>query len=91
MQRLSISFDDDLAQDFEALIQARQYGNRSEAIRDLVRRELRQDRLQADPKRACVASCSWITRSAWLKVGCALRIADVVHIGKDSGQGAGGA
>lgn len=60
MQRLTISIDDDLAEDFEALIQARQYGNRSEAIRDLVRRELRQERLQADPKRACVATLSYL-------------------------------
>ena len=43
MQRLSISIDDDLAADFESLIQSRSYSNRSEAFRDLVRRELRQD------------------------------------------------
>lgn len=60
MQRLTISIDDDLAQDFEALIEARRYGNRSEAVRDLVRRELRQERLLADPRRACVATLSYL-------------------------------
>ncbi len=60
MQRLTISIDDDLAEDFEALIAARQYGNRSEAIRDLVRRELQHKRLEADPQRSCEATLSYI-------------------------------
>jgi CopG family nickel-responsive transcriptional regulator len=60
MQRLTISIDDDLADDFEALIQARQYGNRSEAFRDLVRRELGQERLSLDPRRLCVATLSYL-------------------------------
>ena len=40
MQRLTFSVDDDLAEDFERLIKTRHYKNRSEAIRDLVRREI---------------------------------------------------
>lgn len=43
MQRLTFSVDDDLAEDFERLLKARQYKNRSEAFRDLVRREIASD------------------------------------------------
>lgn len=60
MQRLTISIDDALAADFEALIEARQYSNRSEAFRDLVRRELRQERLARQPDAPCVASLSYL-------------------------------
>ena len=60
MQRLTISIDDDLAKDFDTLIEARQYGNRSEAVRDLVRKELRQERLLDDPTRDCVATLSYL-------------------------------
>lgn len=60
MQRLSISIDDELATDFDALIQSRRYGSRSEAFRDLVRRELRQERLAVRPDAPCVASLSYL-------------------------------
>ena len=40
MQRLTISVDDDLAASFDALVAARGYTSRSEAMRDLVRRAL---------------------------------------------------
>ena len=43
MQRLTFSVDDDLAEDFEQLLKARHYKNRSEAFRDLVRREIASD------------------------------------------------
>lgn len=60
MQRLSISIDDELATDFDSLIQSRRYSNRSEAFRDLVRRELRQERLALNPNTPCVASLSYL-------------------------------
>jgi len=60
MQRLSISIDDELAADFESLIESRRYSNRSEAFRDLVRRELRQERLTLKPDAPCVASLSYL-------------------------------
>jgi CopG family nickel-responsive transcriptional regulator len=60
MQRLSISIDDELAADFESLIESRRYSNRSEAFRDLVRRELRQERLALKPDAPCVASLSYL-------------------------------
>jgi CopG family transcriptional regulator, nickel-responsive regulator len=60
MQRLTISLEDDLAADFDALIEARQYGNRSEAFRDLVRKELSQERVAEKPDTPCVASMSYL-------------------------------
>ncbi len=45
MERITISMDDDLAQRFDALIARRGYSNRSEAMRDLVREALEQERL----------------------------------------------
>ena len=40
MQRFTISLDDALAQQFDALIAAKGYENRSEAVRDLIRSRL---------------------------------------------------
>jgi CopG family nickel-responsive transcriptional regulator len=60
MQRLTISIEDDLATDFEALVLARGYENRSEAFRDLVRRELGQAIVQAEPDAACVATLTYL-------------------------------
>ena len=60
MQRLTISIDDDLAADFDALIEARRYSNRSEAFRDLVRRELQQERLARQPDAPCVGTLTYL-------------------------------
>lgn len=43
LERFGVSMDADLLQAFDALIARRGYPNRSEALRDLVRRELLQD------------------------------------------------
>ncbi|MGI6657551.1 MAG: nickel-responsive transcriptional regulator NikR [Desulfobulbus sp.] len=40
LKRFSISLDDQLLDRFDAYIHARGYSNRSEAVRDLIRREL---------------------------------------------------
>ena len=37
MERFTISLDESLAREFDELIAARGYGNRSEAVRDLIR------------------------------------------------------
>lgn len=64
MQRFTISLDDDLAQQFDDMIATRGYGNRSEAVRDLLRHELGHATLEAsDPAvsaRWCVASVSYV-------------------------------
>lgn len=43
LERFGVSMEDELLQRFDALIAARGYGSRSEAIRDLVRQELVKD------------------------------------------------
>jgi CopG family nickel-responsive transcriptional regulator len=60
MERFTISLDDQLAQAFDDLIRRRGYGNRSEAVRDMIRRELEQDRLARDEAPHCVAGLSYV-------------------------------
>ncbi|HRX70693.1 MAG: nickel-responsive transcriptional regulator NikR [Gammaproteobacteria bacterium] len=58
MERVTISLDDKLLEAFDAYIKRKGYENRSEAIRDLVRQRLEQDRLeenQAEHTVACLA------------------------------------
>ncbi|THF65643.1 nickel-responsive transcriptional regulator NikR [Pseudothauera nasutitermitis] len=60
MQRLTISLDDDLAEAFEELMRRKGYVNRSEAIRDLLRRELGETSLAEGAARQCVAVLSYV-------------------------------
>lgn len=60
MQRITITIDDALAAEVDALIQARGYQNRSEAVRDLVRAGLLQTKPTADRSAECVASLAYI-------------------------------
>lgn len=60
MDRFTISLDDRLATEFDALIAARGYENRSEAVRDLLRSELDRTRIASAPTGNCVASLSYV-------------------------------
>lgn len=60
MERFTISLDDQLAAEFDALIARRGYQNRSEAVRDLVRGLLEQDRQATKESRHCVANLSYV-------------------------------
>src|SRR5574342_222557 len=60
MERFTISLDDKLAKEFDRLIQARGYDNRSEAVRDLIRRELETKRLASGEAPYCIANLSYI-------------------------------
>ena len=60
MRRLTISVDESLAQQFDELVERKGYLNRSEAFRDLVRRELEENRLQAGTARHCIANLSYV-------------------------------
>jgi CopG family nickel-responsive transcriptional regulator len=60
MERFTISLDAKLAAEFDAWIAERGYANRSEAVRDLLRRELDQARLKAGQAAHCVASLSYV-------------------------------
>lgn len=58
MQRISITVDESLAQAFDELIAKRGYQNRSEAFRDLLKKELAQEAL-VNPSQECVAVVSY--------------------------------
>lgn len=60
MERFTISLDDKLAEQFDGWIAQRSYGNRSEAIRDLLRAELGKASLQAAADQPCVACLSYV-------------------------------
>ncbi|MBU0731238.1 MAG: nickel-responsive transcriptional regulator NikR [Proteobacteria bacterium] len=48
LKRFSISLENDLLKKFDIFINLRRYNNRSEAIRDLIRKSLIQDEWEAD-------------------------------------------
>ncbi len=60
MQRVTITVDDDLMAELDALIAARGYQNRSEAIRDLARAGLRQATAESAPAQDCVAALVYV-------------------------------
>lgn len=60
MQRFTVSIEPKLAAEFDALIERRAYGNRSEAFRDLLRAELERQRDGDDPQGWCVACLSYV-------------------------------
>ncbi|MDM0019013.1 nickel-responsive transcriptional regulator NikR [Variovorax saccharolyticus] len=63
MQRFTISLDDDLATQFDALIADKGYINRSEAVRDLIRSQLGSATLSQptrDKSGWCVANVSYV-------------------------------
>lgn len=46
LERITIAIEDDLLESFEELLDRRNLGNRSEAIRDLIRRRLVEDEIE---------------------------------------------
>ncbi|AVZ78127.1 MAG TPA: nickel-responsive transcriptional regulator NikR [Pseudothauera hydrothermalis] len=60
MERITISLDEELASAFDALIAERGYRNRSEAVRDLLRRELEAARQRSEADGQCVATLSYL-------------------------------
>ena len=62
MERITISLDEALAREFDALIEQRGYQNRSEAFRDLLREHLEEARQNAEAASAgqCVANLSYV-------------------------------
>jgi len=60
MERFTISLDADLAVEFDKLIKARGYSNRSEAVRDMLRSQLESFRHERDEARHCVANLSYV-------------------------------
>jgi len=60
MERITMTIDEALARDFDNLIAKRGYGSRSEAMRDLLRREIEGDRVEHDARGHCIASFSYV-------------------------------
>jgi CopG family nickel-responsive transcriptional regulator len=59
MDRFTISLEQDLADEFDALIRERGYRTRSEAVRDILRSQL-QARQRRAPGGYCVATLSYV-------------------------------
>ncbi len=60
MERITISMDDELAARFDALIARRGYSNRSEAIRDLVREALEEERIEQEDQTASFGVLTYV-------------------------------
>ncbi|MFO1153337.1 MAG: nickel-responsive transcriptional regulator NikR [Rhodospirillales bacterium] len=60
MQRITITIDDDLAGQFDQLMQRRGYSNRSEAFRDLLRDRIERERLETVTASHCVGCLTYI-------------------------------
>jgi CopG family transcriptional regulator, nickel-responsive regulator len=62
MQRITVTIDDELAQEIDKLAQARGYQNRSEAVRDLVRAGIVQTepRTSGGVSSSCVATLTYV-------------------------------
>jgi len=60
MQRMTMSLDEALAEEFDELVKERGYQNRSEAVRDLMRHAVEERRLEKNQSKHCVANLSFI-------------------------------
>lgn len=60
MERFTISLDRRLAREFDQLIRAKGYGNRSEAVRDMLRDKLERSRLESQEAPYCIATLSYV-------------------------------
>jgi len=60
MERVTISLDDALLAEFDGYMKRKGYENRSEAIRDLLRQRLEQDRLTENRASHAVACLSYV-------------------------------
>lgn len=60
MQRVTITVDEELADELDRFMEARGYANRSEAIRDLARAGLQQAATEVAGARPCIAALVYI-------------------------------
>jgi len=60
LERFTISLEGRLARDFDRLIDRLGYASRSEALRDIVRARLEQDRVATGDSKHCVAAMSYV-------------------------------
>lgn len=60
MERVSISLDDGLLEEFDSFMRRKGYENRSEAIRDLLRQRLEADREEKGDARYAIGCLSYV-------------------------------
>ncbi|MGE5475548.1 MAG: nickel-responsive transcriptional regulator NikR [Bacteroidales bacterium] len=60
MDRFTVSLDEELLAQFDDYIRRRGYGNRSEAVRDILRQTLEAERLSNEEDGHCIACLSYI-------------------------------
>ena len=60
MERITISVDEKLAKEYDALIGKRGYTSRSEAMRDLLRQYVEANRVAYEARSLCVANLSYV-------------------------------
>jgi CopG family nickel-responsive transcriptional regulator len=60
MERMTISLDSALADEFDRFINQHGYRNRSEAVRDLIRLKLESERLEGEQKGHCVGTLTYV-------------------------------
>jgi CopG family nickel-responsive transcriptional regulator len=80
MERVTVSLDDTLAKEFDALVEQQQYANRSEAVRDLMRQAVESQR-QESSAGACVAVLSYIYNHR--ERALAARLSELLHQSHD--------
>jgi CopG family nickel-responsive transcriptional regulator len=80
MERVTVSLDDALAKEFDALVEQQHYANRSEAVRDLMRQAV-EDRRQETSAGACVANLSYIFNHR--ERALAARLSELLHASHD--------
>jgi CopG family nickel-responsive transcriptional regulator len=60
MERITISLEENLAQEFDNLISSKAYKNRSEAVRDILRQYIETNRITAAKAPNCIANVSYV-------------------------------
>lgn len=60
MERFTVSLEGDLLAEFDRFIERKGYQNRSEAVRDLLRQNLRSESLAKEASGDCVACLSYV-------------------------------
>ncbi len=60
MERMTISLDSALAEEFDRFIKKHSYRNRSEAVRDLIRLKLESQRLEREQKGHCIGTLTYV-------------------------------
>lgn len=60
MERFTMSLEDNLAKQFDDFIKEKGYSNRSEAMRDMIRARLEEERLEKEDNGYCVATLSYV-------------------------------